>query len=42
MDWEDAMAPDYMIHVNGARMPLFDWPTTVMKDGDRILFRRRR
>ena len=36
----DAMVPDYRVHVNGTVIPLFDWPTTVLKHGDRILLRR--
>ena len=36
-----AMVPDYRVLVNGTRIPLHDWGSHVLKDGDQIVFRRR-
>ncbi len=37
----DALLPAYRVHVNGRRVTFFEWSSTVLKDGDRVLFRRK-
>ena len=36
----EAMVPAYRIFVNGTRIPLAEWATTRLEDGDRVMFRR--
>jgi len=35
-----ALTPDYRIHLNRTKIPFFDWPTTLLRDGDEVLLRR--
>ncbi len=35
------LTPAYRVHVNGKRVPLAEWSTTRLSDGDRLLFRRK-
>jgi len=36
----EAMVPAYRIFVNGTRIPLAEWATTRLEDGDRVMFRQ--
>jgi molybdopterin converting factor small subunit len=36
-----AIVPGYRVLVNGTRIPFHDWGSYVLKDGDRIVFRRK-